>query len=558
MVRRFGHFVTTAAFALGVIHCSDDRAKPPPDEKVTENHPGALVVTSPERASFIKEGEHIVVRGTGATKELTVNGKPAKVEVNGEFEADVDAEPGLNVIAAVDGESRVEVPFLYGKFAPALQPIDRAFMIDIGEQALAAELPTASLSSVANAALEKRDLVGMLNGKEFSGSKLSVNWKIKINKGTNGPVTVALAPREKALGVDASVQNVSIDARLTVGFYSRDIRITVDRATVTGGIELGVDDNGALGAAMPDAEAKLDGFKFDAGNAGFPCCVDSILTDFMKPKIEETVRDQLRDQLPKLVSLTLDGVGVPKDLDLSVAKIPTKIPITTRFDGAWLDSTGATLSASALFGGRFAAGTPGADAPGFLTLGQPLDPETHTHGPNLGVTLSLDALNQLLFATWGTGKAAFSIPKPLDAALTPKLPPVISVTEKGALRVALGEVIAQRGGSETPLCAATIRQDVKLAGDNGALLITGDGEPTISITWLADDNNSSGANIVASAAKEQLGKFLKGFRLPLPKIALDKLGGTFAGKSLVVETPSIGLDKQTARVSVSGAMKIAP
>src|SRR5262245_23318956 len=89
--------------------------------KITENHPGDLVITSPARAAFIdkKTGLNITVSGKGATKNLTINGNRVAPAADGSFTTTIPATEGLDLIRAVDGEHSVDVPVLYGSFKAA-------------------------------------------------------------------------------------------------------------------------------------------------------------------------------------------------------------------------------------------------------------------------------------------------------------------------------------------------------------------------------------------------------------------------------------------------------
>lgn len=557
---RLPQLALAVVLSASALHCASEEPAPKQDENVVESHPGALVITSPARAAFLEDdGAPVEIRGTGATSALTINGQAAEVAADGTFHAKMSPAKGLNLVVAVDGESRLETPFLFGHFVSPETPVKQAIALDIGARGISAVAPAASLESVMNLALAKRDLIGSFKGQSFSGTVTGATWTFAVTGGGNGAATVGLAAVAKGLGVTATVKDVVVDGRLSLKAlglsYARDVRISVDGAVVTGDVELAVDEGkGALTAAMPAAEAKLDGFKFDTDNAGFPCCVDSIITGFMKPKIEAAIRDGIREEVPKAVQLTLDGIGIPKQLDLAAAGLDLHIPIATRFDGASFDLNGGTITASALFGGKPAAGTPGARAPGWLALGQPY--AEGTRAPVLGASFSLDALNQLLFAAWSGGGLALTLPAPLAGKLSPALPPVVSVSDAGALRIGLGEVVMQREGSSTPLAAITILQDVLPSGDHDALVLTPKGEPTISVTYLTDDSSGGGSNLIAAAAKDQLGKLLKPFRIPVPKFSLEKLGAGFAGQSLAIEAPSVVVDKKTGRLGASGSMTL--
>jgi hypothetical protein len=557
---RFPQLVLVATLAASALHCSSEEPATAPDESIVESHPGALVITSPTRAAFIEDnGSPVEIRGTGATKALTINGAAAEIAADGSFTAKVTPTKGLNLVVAVDGESRLETPFLFGHFLSPETPVAHAIALDIGFRGISGVAPAASLESVINLALAKRDFIGGFKGQSFSGNVSGASWTFAVTGGRNGAASVDLATAAKGLGVTASVKDVVLDGRLTLGAlgqtYARDVRITVDGATVTGDLQLAVDEaKGALTAAIPTAEAKLDGFRFDTDNAGFPCCVDAIITGVMKPKVEQTIRDGIREQVPKAVQLTLDGIGIPKELAFAKAGLNVKIPLSTRFDGADFNLTGGTITAATLFGGKFPAGTPGATAPGWLSLAQPYAAPS-ARPPVLGVSFSIDAVNQLMFAAWGGGGLAFTIPEPLNAKLTPALPPIVSVQDNGALRIGLGEILVQRSTSDKPFAAVTVMQDIAPSGEADALVLTPKGEPTVSIAWLSDEIAEGGRNIIAAAAKEQLGKFLKPFRIPVPKFALDRLGAGFVGQSLAITSPSVVVNKN-GRVLASGEITL--
>src|SRR5690606_13563442 len=122
-VMRLRSFLLAASIAL--IACSSEEPRGGGEDGIVENVPGSLVITSPARGAFIDEQSGpVIVRGTGATKALTIDGTPAKVAPDGSFEAVIEPKRGLNLVLAVDGESRLESPFLYGKFLPADRPVE--------------------------------------------------------------------------------------------------------------------------------------------------------------------------------------------------------------------------------------------------------------------------------------------------------------------------------------------------------------------------------------------------------------------------------------------------
>jgi hypothetical protein len=524
------------AASLAFLACSSEEPRPA-DPSVVENVPGSLVITTPERASFVDASGHvdgtIAVRGTGATKSLVINGGPAKVSADGSFEATIDAHPGLNLIVASDGESRLELPFVYGEFSPADRPVAQALAIDIGPQAWSATAaPSASLTTIVNAALEGRDLIASLRGKSFGGNALGSSWKFDVT----------LAAAAKGPGVAATAKDLVIEGTMELGSLSRPVRIRASEATISGVAELSLSPEGALGAAMPTADVDLPGFRIESGNG----TIDTVASVVLRPIVENAVSSAVRDMIPGMVKLTLDGLGLPKELDLSAAGLAVKVPLATRFDGVAFDANGGTLTVATMFGNGATAGK----APGWLKLAGPFTAGT-TRPTGFGASFSIDAVNQLLFAAWATGSLSFGAQ---GMKLSPALPPLVQVTGTGNLEIALGEVLVQRDGEPKPMCAVSILQHVDVKAEADALVLAPNGDPTISITWLVGGGGILDA--IAEGAKGQLTRVLKPFRVPLPKVALDKLGPGFAGQSLAVTDAKIAVDRRSARVTASGAMSL--
>lgn len=560
---RVGRFLVAAAFAVLTTHCASEEPKTE-EAQVTENVPGDLVITSPTRAAFIEGevGKTVEVKGTGATPDLTINGQKAEVAPDGSFHAKIKPAGGLNIIVAVDGESRLETPFLYGKFAPMTEPVAQAVALDIGAQGISGAPPAASITSVANQFLESKNFAEMVEGMEQKGSVAGQSYTVTVTRARYEGITVGLAPRNGGLHANVTVRGVAVDAKVTAKILfatvNATLKATATNATARGDADISLDEEtGTVGAAMPSAEVKLDGFRIDV--KGLPSVLDTIPTNVFRPMIERGLADFIKNELPKAVALTLEGLGLPKQLDLSAVGVQKPIPIATKFDGLEFDNGGATVTASVLFGQPFKKEQPGGKAPGWLKLGGPLgDTE---RASSLGVSVSLDSVNQLLFAAWGSGDLTVPVPDVLtltDIKLTPKLPPVVAATDKGAVRVALGEVLIEANLAGKPFKAAvSVMQDVDPDMNGKELVLTPKGEPTLSITWLEADNIVDAMrNIVTTGAKEQMGKLLKPFKFPFPTIALDALGGPFAGQSLALGMPEIDVDPKAARLSLSGAMAL--
>jgi hypothetical protein len=571
-VKRIQALASTIALGFFGLHCASEDPGAASESDIVENHPGSLVLTEPARAAFIEgsgepspgdegsDGADVEVKGTGATAALTINGQKAEVGKDGSFRARIKGTPGLNLIRAADGNAKLESPFLFGHFVKPSEPVPRAIALDLGKAAFDGAAPATSLSTILNTVLEEGDLLAAIKGKTFSGDVSLATWSYKVEGARYAEATVGLGPIPGALAVNATVKGLVIDGVLTIKALgqsvSKPVRILAERANVKGDAKLTV-DNGTLKGAMPNATADLVKFKLDSDNAGFPCCVDAIASTALEPMVEGAVRDGIREEVPKALALSLDGIGLPKELDLSSLGIKP-VAIAARFDGATFDGSGGSITAGVLFGGPFPAGSPGVKAPGWLKLGDAgrLAPT----GP-IGISFAVDAVNQLLFTAWGSGGIALSLPDTPPVAelnVRPALPPVLTVADNGMVKIAAGEVLVDAKLSGKPITAAvTLIQDIALSSEGAALVLTPKGKPTISITWLKADDIADGVkDIVAIAVEGQVQKFLKPIKIPVPAFSLDRLGKAFAGQSLAIESPTIAVDGKVARVGLSGAIEL--
>jgi hypothetical protein len=534
------------AFGLASAACASEGA--PAEETPAESVPSALVITSPARAAFLHSNETVVVRGTGATKALRVNGSAALVNADGTFEAKMEPLRGLNVIVAIDGERTVEQPFLWGDYAPADKPVASAVAFDLGPQGFYSAPPGASLSSLATAALTDKNLAQALVGTKQSGNAAGVSYSYEVTGATYGAAAVKLVPAAGGPDVNVTVTNLVVDGLLTIGSASpKPVQITASEAIVTGIVKLALDENGKLAATMPDAAATLNGFQFDSGNFLLDLAISAVL----KGEVEKQMVKSIKEEVPKALSGALDGIALPNELDLSAIGVTTPVKITSKYDAVLFDQAGGTLSMQALFGDKPAPGSPGALAPGSLVLGG-----TFALGKarpaSIGLSLALDGLNQLLFSAWGTGSISF---KAADMNLQPKMPPVVMLDDQGSLVFALGEVIVQREGATEPMAAVTIRQKLEGATEPESLVLAPVGEPQLSITWISI-GPGPGRDLILGAAKGQLQKALKPVKIPIPKIALDGMSPSLAGQSLVVANTKVSVSESAARLSAAGVMTI--
>lgn len=560
--------VSTFALVGGGAACShDDDPAPPATDGTHDNHPGTLTITNPTRASFIQgDGAPVQVDGVGASTNFTIDGQPVDVAPDGSFHATVKPVSGLNIIVAADDDGRLETPFIYGHFNAASQAVPGAVSVDLAKEAIGggSGVSGTTLNQILNRALAEKDLLAPVKGQTYTGSIPGGGWSFKVTGGKYAGAAVAIAPRGGGVSITATVTDVEVDGTLNIHelgvSVTNGVKITADHATVTGVMNLAVNDKGLVTAAMPDTNVSLQNFKYDSGNAGFPCCVDSAITGYIKPKVQSAIESGVHDNVPPAISKALSGISFPDSIDLSAIGVTdSKVPLDVKIDSVTFDERGGTVSAAVLFGGPFAAAAPGAKAPGWLTLEGSLPAATYV--TPFGISVAVDAVNQLLFSAWGSGDIKVAVPDtpPLTGlTLEPALPPLVVPSDHGTLNVMLGEVVAHANLSGKPFtAAATLVDEVTLGMDGGALVLTPKGDPTIGITWLDADNVPDlTRGLILAGAKEELGKLLKPMRLPIPNISLDGIGPSFKGQSLALVSPQLSLDASNARARIAGTIDL--
>jgi hypothetical protein len=571
-VRTSGLLLLAGALFLSACSSDDERSKrrdePAPGPEVTENDPGTLAITSPARGAFLTPTADglITVEGTGATAALQVGGQPVSPAADGSFVATVPATYGLTLIRVVDGTSAIDVPVLYGNYAPSSATVPQAIAFQVNGSGFFNEDPNRlSLTLLADRALGDVDLLAGLQGQTYSGSSFGADWQFDVWGTQYSVATVELVPHEGGISFYASVGDVFVDGTLTVTVLgvgpSGDVTLSATSAEVVGELELYLDDHGAVHGWVPRVDAWLNGFAYDSGNAGFPCCVDSIMTGILEPKVQDAAREGVEARLAEDVAFALSQLSLPSSLDLAALGLPAVVGIDKVFDGVGMAGGSLSVSAAARFHHPMAPDDPGSSAPGWLVSGSAPGPLPTSS--SFGMSVSLDALNQALFVAWGQGglEMGFDTESVGHVTLAPRLPPVVLPNGKGGLTAAAGEVVADFAIGGNPVKAAfTIIDDVTLAIDPATrgIALVPSGAPQISITWLeAQGIDPVLLQLVAEGAMSKLPALLAPMTLPLPSIPLGAIASTFGDATGAIAPGSqVLVDSAASRLTVLGDFEI--
>src|SRR5262245_3495785 len=88
--------VTGLLVSTALQGCSTTEWEEVPEDKVVENRPGSLVITSPSRGALIEAKDApIEIRGKGASARLKINGERPEVEADGTFHTTIKPKTGL-------------------------------------------------------------------------------------------------------------------------------------------------------------------------------------------------------------------------------------------------------------------------------------------------------------------------------------------------------------------------------------------------------------------------------------------------------------------------------
>ena len=555
--------------------CGSDEAREPRDEPtgdetVYEEHfPEGIVVTAPARGAFIpaEAGNIVTVMGNGARADLTINGQPVTPDDGGGFVADVPLGVGLNLITVADGEGSVETPVVFGHFAPTTQAVPGAVSLKVNARGFANDDPNAmSLTEVAQHALDDVDLLAPLKGQTLTGSIPGGSWSLLVWNTEYAGTSVQLSPAQGGAAFTAMVHDVEVFGTLTIDLLftkTDEVVLSADAVHVTGNVMAGLEGT-SLGGSAPNTTALLQGFNYDSGNAGLPCCVDGILTDYLRPKVQDQVQAQVRDIMSTEVAFALEQFALPPAIDLSALGFDAAIGIDTHLDGAYFDATGATLSAAAKFSGAVQPGQIGETAPGWLAVGQVAAPQALE--PAFGVSVSLDALNQALHAAWaqdGLRRMLQGLPMVDTVLVEPRLPPMVLPNPDGTLSARAGEVVLHATFQDVPIQAAVnVLGDVTVQLDpqGGQLLLAPGPQPTVSVTWLLYEGVDEGMrDIIKSTIIDMVPTLLTPISLPLPTLplgaispSLDGMAGALAPSTILSVAP------ETSRLELYGDLMMAP
>lgn len=411
-----------------------------------DTYDARVVLESPAAGSWSPAGTIVATGRAKDTEAVTVMGQETRLDAEGAFRAEVELPRGISVVEASAKDPRGQEAFarngvIAGDFVDPEGAVERAMAVRLNQGGLddvlglvGGYLEPATISSAATGlnpvyddaygvwGWDAVEIRADLEAIDFSTPQLEVSP-------SRGELTLSVALPDLLVELYAEGEAVGID-------FDSDVTLMAERAEITGTLALDVED-GDIVAELVDAEVSLVGFSYDTSL--LPGAVeDYLFVETIRGKIEEMLLVKIEEMVPSLLSDSLAGLDPSFDLEL----LGTPLSVAAGFASLSIDEQGVSLVVD-VDSAAPAAGTKTYE--GVLTTGH-VSPAADSHA-DLGISISDDLLNDLLFELWRAGLMdmelstdAGNLPVGLLAALGDDegtltteavLPPVVVQTESG-------------------------------------------------------------------------------------------------------------------------------
>jgi glucodextranase-like protein len=549
-----------ALVLLTVVGCSD---KPyDPDAPAIDPTAPRIHITTPARGTFLGAAGTVEVSGTATddtgVTSVEVNGVAAVLDpVTGGFKVTVPVSAGTNLLHATAKDAQGNV----GKetravVAGPLKPIDR--MID---KSITASMSAQTFDAIGRATgtfIQTADLGALVQPMNPVVDFASTNGQpdcnyaqARITAMDVGAATVKLPPQTGGLGMDITLDNVTVSLHLQWALLcldgSRDVVVSASRLHVGGKLAVAIGGSGGFDIALQNPNVTITGFNLDLG--GLPGTIvswlglDTKLGPVLGWATEKFVVPMLNNALAGLnQTKTLDVLGKQVDVTLAPARID-------------FDVSGALVQLDTELRAQ------GDDmSPGFVYVANTVPAMDKSHGFQLAI--ADDAANQLLGSFWAakgmdigldlkTGPYG-DIGKLYDRVeLSAAVPPYVDASGQG-LVLTIGDMLAtfKNGPQIATQIAVNATLELKVTtAANGALRLDV-GQPTVYVDVL--DDNVDGANQLSNAQFEAISSF-----------ALSRIVAVGSGSLGAIPLPSAGgvsvknvsIQEQTGYVVLDGEVQ---
>jgi len=428
--------------------------------------PPELTVTSPKRGMLQSNAGRIVVQGTAlpgadgaSVTKVMVNGVRATLAANGSFTAAIDVPAGAMLLETVaiteDGGTATDARAVQiGQLRPVGSNIERAVTASLSADAFA------RLSVAAGAIIKTKDLTALLAPLQPManlGDSLA-NLKLSVTKLTLTDAKFRLVPVDGGLELTAEIAGLSVAANAAYGGTlvpdgTTAVTITADQMTIAG--TLVVTPAGTAGFVTTIASPTVRATNLQLKASGLAGTILDLLNRNLDSTIQKVTTRSAELALQPLLNEALGALAGPQRFDVLGKKVDLQAsPSAITFTRA-----GALVTINLL------AKIEGSESsPGFIFTPNGAPAMTVGNGIQLG--LADDLVNELLAEVHALDlldlrlEQDFGVFDRADIKLT--MPPMISASSDGALRLVLGDMIASFSKQDKPLISAAINAQVDL------------------------------------------------------------------------------------------------
>lgn len=486
-----------------------------------------LVVEEPERGAWVR-GSGGTVSGSceepySSLEELTVNGEPVEVADDGSFSTSVAYDFGLNIVetAATDSDGNRTVDtraVLAGEFWPYGDSLTDGIVARLNQDGFD------EIEVLGESLINGTDLAALVPSPAYETSSEScvdvifdevcITWygitlyltnpsiggsDLELDPTSAGTIDATFTVYTPSIDWEADGTVLGIDMSADGNIYADNITIALSLQPYVSGGELGVN---VVSAAMSTA-----GFSFDWDSWIYDV-MDFFgldLSGLVEGYLSDAVEGLMTDEIPSMLADVVGDLEISMPIELGedvfqLDAVPSSVSV---------DDLGLTLGLGTLF--TTASWDHAETGLGSLWAGYSL-PVYSSASPDLQLSVSLDFVNELLYAFWGSGVLDISMSSSelgldlssvgdylgfteLNIVVYPELPPVVvpGSGAMGELQIGDLEIVIYDGPVDPANVAydvyASVFADFDLSASDG-MLAPSIGDPVVWFDVVTPANNT--------------------------------------------------------------------
>ena len=401
----------------------------------------------------------------GTLADVLVNQQSITPDGNGDFTAPLSYNWGVNLIETeasdTNGNTSTDIrAALYGDFLAADSSVPDGLVVRLGDNAEG----LGPIEDFGEGLISSADLGSLLPPNPVYSNQSGCSWlgclyKINLNLSNPsiGSTSLDIDPRANGtIDVNFALYNAQVqwnaNGELLYVDSSPSGTIVAYVIMVNANITPSV-SNGVISMTTNTVSSSIGGFNFNMngflGDVLDFFGVDGIIEDQIKNALKDAIQDAVEDEIPALLEDSLQELEISESFDI----MGNTYTLLAEPSSIVADEDGLSIG----MGSQFYANSWIMNDPGLGSLYGDYASPTWDPATGTGISLSVDALNQLFYEVWGGGGLSMELttadmglgsddlallfPGATDLRFTtdPLLAPVI-VEQNGALELQLGDL----------------------------------------------------------------------------------------------------------------------